>query len=195
MCTLFGSVDISPIPCARAYPVPLNHFQVGGMGLGDGIMTALATVLPILRNVERLVAFDNRTTDPGTHIIVKAVQGMPCLTYLGKTRRYQESNVRQRHDSSYRQLLPSTVKAVRCGDRREVRSKPYSMENAFMPYIILLPYSRLHARGGYRQYREYHTERKTAGMKNGLHSLPGVLSCKLTQYQRDRCYHGCSSWC
>ncbi|CAN0540658.1 unnamed protein product, partial [Ectocarpus sp. 8 AP-2014] len=29
--------------------------EVGGMGLGDEIMTSLATVLPILGNVERLV--------------------------------------------------------------------------------------------------------------------------------------------
>lgn len=56
------------------------------MGLGDDIMAALATVLPILRNVERVVVFDNRMADPGTHVIIKAVQGMPYLTYLGKTR-------------------------------------------------------------------------------------------------------------
>lgn len=54
------------------------------MGLGDDIVGSLATVLPILRNVERLVAFDNRLTDPGTHDVVKAVQGMPALTHLGK---------------------------------------------------------------------------------------------------------------
>lgn len=80
-----GSGGISPIPYARSHSGPLNDPQVGGMGLGDEIMTALATVLPILRNVERLVAFDNRTTDPGTHVVVKAVQGMPYLTHLGKT--------------------------------------------------------------------------------------------------------------
>lgn len=59
-------------------------FQVGGMGFGDDIMGSLATVLPILRNVERLVAIDNRLTDAGTHAVVKAVQGMPALTHLGK---------------------------------------------------------------------------------------------------------------
>lgn len=54
------------------------------MGLGDEIMSSLATVLPILRNVERLIAHDNRLTDPGTHAVVKAVQGMTTLTHLGK---------------------------------------------------------------------------------------------------------------
>jgi len=54
------------------------------MGLGDEIMNSLATVLPILRNVERLIACDNRMTDPGTHAVVKAVQGMTTLTHLGK---------------------------------------------------------------------------------------------------------------
>lgn len=54
------------------------------MGLGDDIVSALAAVLPILRNAERLVAFDNRMTDLGTHDVVKAVQGMPALTHLGK---------------------------------------------------------------------------------------------------------------
>lgn len=81
-----GSCGISLIPCSRFHPVPLHRLQVGGMGLGDDIMAALATVLPILRNVERVVVFDNRTTDPGTHVIIKAVQGMPYLTYLGKAR-------------------------------------------------------------------------------------------------------------
>lgn len=54
------------------------------MGLGDDIVGSLAAVLPILQNLERLVAFDNRMTDPGTHAVVKAVQGMAALTHLGK---------------------------------------------------------------------------------------------------------------
>lgn len=53
------------------------------MGLGDEIVTSLATVLPILWNIERLVVFDNRTSDLGTHAVVKAVQSLPCLTFLG----------------------------------------------------------------------------------------------------------------
>ncbi|CAM9363404.1 unnamed protein product [Pylaiella littoralis] len=72
----------APWPAILKWSEKTRAIEVGGMGLGDEIMTALATVLPILRNVERFVAFDNRTTDPGTHIIVKAVQGMPYLTYL-----------------------------------------------------------------------------------------------------------------
>lgn len=54
------------------------------MGLGDDIVGSLATVLPILRNAERLVVVDNRMTDLGTQAVVKAVQGMAALTYLGK---------------------------------------------------------------------------------------------------------------
>lgn len=55
------------------------------MGLGDDLVAALATVIPILRKVERLVAFDNRMTDYSVFRVVKAVQGMPCLTHLGET--------------------------------------------------------------------------------------------------------------
>lgn len=54
------------------------------MGLGDDLVAALATVMPILRGVERLVAFDNRMTDFSVFRVVKAVQGMPSLTYLGE---------------------------------------------------------------------------------------------------------------
>lgn len=53
------------------------------MGLGDDLAAALATVMPILRNVERLIAFDNRMTDFSVFRVVKAVQGMPCLTHIG----------------------------------------------------------------------------------------------------------------
>ena len=60
--------------------------QVGGMGLGDDLMAALAMVMPILRSVERLVAFDNRMTDFSLFRVVLAVQGMPSLTHLGKGR-------------------------------------------------------------------------------------------------------------
>lgn len=58
--------------------------QVGGMGLGDDLAAALATVMPILRGVERLVAFDNRLTDFSLFRIIQAVQGMPSLTYVGE---------------------------------------------------------------------------------------------------------------
>lgn len=54
------------------------------MGLGDDLVAALATVMPILRGLERLVAFDNRMTDFSVFRVVKAVQGMPSLTYLGE---------------------------------------------------------------------------------------------------------------
>lgn len=54
------------------------------MGLGDELAAALATVMPILRSVERFIAFDNRMTDFSVFRIVKAVQGMPALTYLGE---------------------------------------------------------------------------------------------------------------
>ncbi|CAM9420523.1 unnamed protein product, partial [Sphacelaria rigidula] len=56
--------------------------EVGGMGLGDDLAASLATVMPILRRVERLVAFDNRLTDVSVFRIVQAVQAMPALTYL-----------------------------------------------------------------------------------------------------------------
>lgn len=56
------------------------------MGLGDDLAAALATVMPILPGVERLVACDNRLTDFSLFRIIKAVQGMPSLTYLGKVR-------------------------------------------------------------------------------------------------------------
>lgn len=54
------------------------------MGLGDDLAASLAAVMPILRRVERLVAFDNRLTDVSVFRIVQAVQAMPALTYLGK---------------------------------------------------------------------------------------------------------------
>lgn len=56
------------------------------MGLGDDLMAALAMVMPILRSVERLVAFDNRMTDFSVFRVILAVQGMPSLTHLGKSR-------------------------------------------------------------------------------------------------------------
>lgn len=72
---------------ARAHNIGNNFactVQVGGMGLGDDLMSALAMVMPILRSVERLVAFDNRMTDFSLFRVVLAVQGMPSLTHLGK---------------------------------------------------------------------------------------------------------------
>lgn len=54
------------------------------MGLGDDLAASLAAVMPILRRVERLVAFDNRLTDISVFRIVQAVQAMPALTYLGE---------------------------------------------------------------------------------------------------------------
>lgn len=55
------------------------------MGLGDDLAVSLAAVMPILRSVERLVAFDNRMTDCSVFRVVKAVQRMPRLTFLGAT--------------------------------------------------------------------------------------------------------------
>lgn len=54
------------------------------MGLGDDLASALAAVMPILRGVERLVAFDNRMTDFSVFRVVRAVQGMARLTHLGE---------------------------------------------------------------------------------------------------------------
>eukprot|EP00752_Nemacystus_decipiens_P009587 g8565.t2 len=72
----------APWPAILKWTEQTHAIEVGGMGLGDDIVGSLAAVLPILRNVEHLVAFDNRLTDAGTHDVVRAVQGMPALTYL-----------------------------------------------------------------------------------------------------------------
>ncbi|CAM9387406.1 unnamed protein product, partial [Ectocarpus sp. 13 AM-2016] len=72
----------APWPAILKMSEQTRAIEVGGMGLGDEIMTSLATVLPILGNVERLVAFDNRTTDRGTHAVVKAVQSLPLCSHL-----------------------------------------------------------------------------------------------------------------
>lgn len=58
--------------------------QVGGLGLGDDLAIVLATVIPILRGLERLLAYDNRMTDLSLFRIIKALRGMPCLTHLGE---------------------------------------------------------------------------------------------------------------
>ncbi|CAM9323480.1 unnamed protein product [Ectocarpus fasciculatus] len=72
----------APWPAILKMSEQTRAIEVGGMGLGDEIMTSLATVLPILGNVERLVAFDNRMTDRGTHAVVKAVQSLPLCSHL-----------------------------------------------------------------------------------------------------------------
>lgn len=77
------------------------------MGLGDDIVGSLATVLPILRNVERLVAFDNRMTDAGTHDVVKAVQGMPALTHLGESVSLRGADLGQKIRQNTRRIKDS----------------------------------------------------------------------------------------
>lgn len=59
------------------------------MGLGDDLAAALATVMPILRHTERLIAFDNRMSDDSIVRIVKAVKSMPSLTHLGECSRLE----------------------------------------------------------------------------------------------------------
>lgn len=58
------------------------------MGLGDDLAAALATVMPLLLGVERVETFGNRMTDRSLLLVVKAVQGMSSLTYLGKQSRH-----------------------------------------------------------------------------------------------------------
>lgn len=83
---LFCAVLISLLGYIMSAVISACTVQVGGMGLGDDLMAALAMVMPILRSVERLVAFDNRMTDFSLFRVVLAVQGMPSLTHLGMSR-------------------------------------------------------------------------------------------------------------
>ncbi|CAM9229407.1 unnamed protein product [Laminaria digitata] len=72
----------APWPALLKLSRQTRALEMGGMGLGDDLMAALAMVMPILRSVERLVAFDNRMTDFSLFRVVLAVQGMPSLTHL-----------------------------------------------------------------------------------------------------------------
>lgn len=67
------------------------------MGIGDDLAAALATVMPILRHTERLIAFDNRMSDDSIVRIVKAVKSMPSLTHLGEYFSIRRSHLRTVH--------------------------------------------------------------------------------------------------